>query len=333
MKLKNIRILLLIILSASCSSRETTTIGSMPVASVTVVIPSLAPTLRSTKTPTSTATPTSTFLPIETISVATLNAVSTLDAIRLDLINKFPELQEYSTSCFVTSCYGVEASPNGRWMIFTNGNTIELYRADGEKVGKYSFYDIYGFLIGFYEGYVEAVHWAKDGRYLYISATPGGDGGPEPYFRYRSALVRVNLENGTWRDVNVSGSFEFSPNDKFIIYSNSKGRVNLRDIQTGMERAYFAPEKYFYFGEYVWASGGEKVIFVASPESWESEDSTFGLLMIDVESGVLLDLYESLFPFYYPISWEEEDKVTLNKFQEYGEWVLHLSTTQPTISP
>lgn len=273
-----------------------------------------------------------TFHPEPTVSIATLNAVATLDTARINLINQNPELEDYGTFCQLSYCDGAENSPNGQQIIITNGNTIDLFNVSGERIGKYSFYELYGYLVGFGDGYASAIHWTNDGKYLYIS-TYFGDGGPEPYFGYKSSLARVNLENGTWKDTDISGVMSFSPNEKYITYSSNKSEIRIKDLRSGEENVYFATDYFLYFGNFVWSPDNQKIIFVATPEQWYENDSKFALYMIDLESKTIFNLYESSFPFHYPISWTEVNTISLNKFQEIGEWTLDLSINPPQITP
>ena len=273
-----------------------------------------------------------TFPPEPTVSIATLDAVATLDTARINLINQNPELEDYGTFCQLSYCYGAENSPNGQQIIITNGNTIDLFNVSGERIGKYSFYELCGHLVGFGDGYASTIHWTNDGKYLYI-ATYFGDGGPEPYFGYKSSLARVNLENGTWKDAGVSGVISFSPNEKYIMYSPSKSEIRIRDLKSSEENTYVTIDYYLYFGNFVWSPDNNKVVFAATPEQWYENSSKFALYMIDIENKTIGILHESLFPFYYPISWAEVNTISLNKFQEIGEWFLDLSVKSPQITP
>ena len=284
----------------------------------------------STVLSTKTSSPTSS--PLPTVPVATLSVVATLDAVRINLITQYPELEKYGTFCQLTYCYGAEISPNGQQIIITNGNTIDLFNSNDERIGKYSFYEFYGHLVGFRDGYVSGIHWSKDGKYLYI-ATYFGDGGPEPYFGYRSSLARVNLENGMWKDTGVSGVISFSPNEKYIAYSSNASEIRIRNLQSGEESTYFATDYYLYFGNFVWSPDNKKIIFTATPEQWYENGSKFSLYMIDLESKTISNLHETSFPFYYPVNWKETNIVTLNKFEKFEEWSLDLSTNPPKITP
>jgi hypothetical protein len=129
--------------------------------------------------------------------------------VRVDLLNKFPELQDYFTFCSPGYCYGVQGSPNGQWIYLTNFWSLHIFNVNGERVGKYSFRDIYRHIADYCLGYIDGAHWSKDGRYLYVTINPCGNGGTESYFQYATAGVRVNLEDGDWSDVGCLGHSRF----------------------------------------------------------------------------------------------------------------------------
>lgn len=328
----NLRVMLLVIsvvLLAGCNNKQSAAgIGSpVPLSIYTSTEAVSVPTKTSAPT-----TPWPTIRPTQTIPVGTLIAITTKEAMRVSLIGRYPELDGYNTVCSLDYCIGIEISDNGQWMYFSNGSVMELFNINGQKVGMYSFYEIYGHLIDFYDGNLVSVHWSRDGRYLYL-ATSFGDGGPEAYFGYKASLARVNLEHGTWKDTGISGVISFSPNEKYIIYSTNKSELRLRNLRSGEESIYFTPEHYLYFGNFVWSPDNKKVVFVATPEEWHASDSRFALLMIDVEKQTMSQLYESLLPFYFPVNWVEADKVQLQRFSDLGYWTLDLSTNTITSNP
>lgn len=331
MKSKIITTLFLFVLLTACAGQQEITVTQIPVPSITDTPTNITPTPTRTSLPKVTPSPTIDYM--ETIPIATLNAVATLDMRRSDLVFQYPELESYPVSCSIFSCTGIQISPNGNITLFTNGNVVHLYEADGAKIGSYSFHDIYGYQIDYWGGYVFPVHWTNDGEYLYLSANPGGDGGPEPYFGYISALVRVNLENGTWKDTGILGSFAISPSDAFIIYSKSKSQIRVRNWSTGQEQIYILPKDFLYFGSYVWSPDSQKIVFTGTPEDWYAVESRFALWMIDMKNQTVAQLYESTLPFYSPVRWEEPEKIVLNKFNDWGEWILDVSETPPVIIP
>ena len=334
MKFKKAFILFLIILLTACDGKQVHTVVPLPTASVTIPTTKASPSQTPTLSFTETLSPTPE--PEATIPIATLNAIATIEPIRIKLISQNPELAEYIAFCHPTYCYGVDVSPNGRWAYFSNGNVIEIFEIDGKRVGKYSRYEIYGRDNGYgndyYEGYVDIVHWSKDGRYSYI-ATQHGDGGPGSYFGYKTALVRVNLQNGTWKSTGISGVLSFSLDDKYIVYSTNVSEIRVRNIQSGEEKIYFSPKNYLYFGEFVWSPDGGRIIFVSTSEDWDGLKSKYALFMIDLESNKIVSLYEGVGLFYYPVEWAEDKRVSLGKYLADGKWTLDLSTSPPKISP
>lgn len=270
---KNIFCLFLVSTLISCTNQQEI-VNPVPTAAIEEA--HIIQEATSTISPANTSSPT--LPPPATVPIATVNAVATLDALRIDLINQYPELEKYGTFCQLTDCYGAQISPNGQQIIITNGNTIDLFNSNGERIGKYSFYEFYGHLIGFGDGYASGIHWSKDGRYLYV-ATQFGEGGPQPYFGYKSSLARINLENGTWKDTGIQGVISFSPNEKYIAYSTNDSEIRIRDLQSGEEKAYFTSDYYLYFGNFVWSPDSKRIIFAATPEQWYEDDSRFSLYM------------------------------------------------------
>jgi WD40 repeat protein len=329
MKCKKRSVALLVIFLAACSTGQMETIASPTAESATSTQTIMTPSL--TRTPRPTKTPTPTFPPTITIPVATLNAVATVEAFRTHMVGKFPELEEYISSCGLASCYGVDVSPDGQWIYFSDGDLLEILDINGKRVGKYSFQEISG-RSDVVEGGLGGIHWSNDGQYLYLS-TSFGDGGPGPYFGYKYSLARVNLQNGTWKDTGISGVLSFSPNDKYIVYSTNTSEIRIRNLQSGEENVYVTPEYYQYFGEFVWSPDSKKVIYVATPEGFDHINNQFALFMTDLESNKTVLLYEDRMPFYYPAVWVENDKVSLKRDQRAGTWTLDLSTDPPTINP
>ena len=329
MQFEKALVVLLIAFLAACRTGPEETVSSSPVALDTT--PEIALVPSQTRTPRPTKTPSPTLQTTETVPAATANGIGTKEAIRDQLVNQIPRLGEYIAHCRPTYCYGFDVSPDEQWVYFSDEDRLEIFNITGQRVGKYSFQEVSG-RSDVVEGSLTGIHWSNDGQYLYL-ATSFGDGGPGPHFGYKYSLARVNLQNGTWRDTGISGVLSFSPNDKYIIYSTNTSEIRIRQLQSGQEKIYITPEYYQYFGEFVWSPDGKNVIFVAAPNDFDGIDEKFALFMIDLESDKNILLFEDLMPYCYPVAWVEDSKVTLNKFQEDGTWVLDLTATPPAIRP
>ncbi|MBI5934153.1 MAG: PD40 domain-containing protein [Chloroflexi bacterium] len=294
------------------------------------------PTMLPSETPSPTISPSKTPRPTEppspTIPPSTLTAVATLQSLMASLINQYPELEKYGYICYPEYCYSIIISPDGQFTALTNVNVIELFRTNGQRIGTYPFYDLYGYQIDYRDGYVSVAHWSKDGKLLYIATSAGGDGGPEPYFGYESSLARVNLKDGTWEDTGISGVFSFSPTDQYIAYSTNESEIRILDLQSHEESIFNTEDYYQFFSKFVWSPDGRRIIFAATPEHWYEEGTTATLYMIDLDNETLSKVYEAVMPFYYPVRWTEANKVILNLEGESGEWTLDLSVSPPQIT-
>jgi WD40 repeat protein len=221
---------------------------------------------------------------------------------------------------------------------------MEVFNADGQRVGVYPYYDLYGYQFDNMNGFVSPFHWSKDGRYLFIAAKGAGDGGPTLGLDYEGTLIRVNLKNGTWEDTGISGTMSFSPTDQYIAYSAANNsEIRIMDLKSGTETKFFVTDYYRYFSKFVWSPSGRKIIVAALPEDWfeaifpeariKTEGIVSGLYVIDLDLKTIYKVHESAYPFYYPVCWSEDNKITLDRMNEHGEWTLDLSTNPPTITP
>lgn len=249
---------------------------------------------------------------------------------RIALVTQIPELDNYQAFCQLSYCYGVGTSPDGQWIYFLDESGMQILSASGVKVGEYTFQELSG-RQDVVEGSIRAAHWSNDGQYVYL-ATSFGDGGPGPYFGYRYSLARVNLRNGTWKDIGVSGVLSFSPNDKYIVYSTNESEIRIRNLQSGEERSYFSSDYYLYFGDFVWSADSSKVVFVSVPDQWDVEPGTFALFILDLENNSIAKVYENSLPFFYPVGWVGEE-ILLKKDQGMEELILDLSSDPATVHP
>ena len=213
MKKSFLTILIVISTLIACTSQAEMTSLPTPEIESTIQTPSSTslPSYFLTGTAKPTSTTTSTPEPSPTIPQTTLVAITTLES----LIQSRPELK---------TNWSAAISPNGKWAQYyiydQNQNILKLIEINSDKQWDVNFFDIYGERYGYESrsvGSVSVVYWSKDGNYVYLEPHPEWDG-PGLWFGSGATLIRYNLNNGTWADLNVGGSWSISPNEKYIVY-------------------------------------------------------------------------------------------------------------------
>ena len=262
------------------------------------IIVRLRPTALETSTPTFDAT---SMIPPETwAKIATLDAIDT----------ERPELT-YDKICILMTVDGCSViSPNGQWAVFRGhqkgSGGLSIINMLNKKRWDISYYDITG--NSWDDTAVDVEHWSRDGRYLYVSPRPVGDGGEGWFWRDYIQLVRLNLENGTWVDTKMGAAHSFSPNDRYIIYRRGQSVV-IREFQTGTEHIFKIPEEYTAFGRFTWSSDSKQIIFVGTEvdellsDALSKEPSGFSLFLIDLEGGEVKTILEKDERYLYPLEW------------------------------
>ncbi len=112
--------------------------------------------------------------------------------------------------------------------------------------------------------------WTADGKYLYFYPRyyPGGSGFPQSSFLYTliNDLYSVNLETGEFKlflKTEDFGALAFSPNDKFLAYSelDEPDAIHIRNLDNGNDLQVKLNENIIASGAFVWNLDSTKVIF------------------------------------------------------------------------
>lgn len=176
-------------------------------------------------------------------------------------------------------------------------------------------------------GSIDALHWSKDGKYLYFTNDPccshadtlsNGD-----------TLFVLNLQTGEWKPI-IEGYFNyflFSPNENRLIYiicsvanANTKIDLHLLDLSTRQEELIHIGN-FEQAGYAKWSPNGEQIALFAQKGNMYDENEKYSLVIIDLikkTSNVII--LDALYPSYV-INWSEDDVLTIktNKLLEYGE--------------
>jgi Tol biopolymer transport system component len=269
-------------------------------------------------TPTLTKTPT--IDPTEAVPAGTMIALATMDAI----VTKQPELGEYySHDCMIYPCYvtNLGLSPDGRWAVFFNAEQyggLSVVDINVTKKMDINLTDIIDCPCGS-SASIHVEHWSKDGKYLYVSPYDGSEGGFEEFWKSKTILVRINLEENTWLDTKMGPSFSFSPNDKYIAYRN-KQKIIIYDFQSAKSREMEILSDDKMFGHFIWSPDSNEIIFVSSATDLDEErPDGFTLLLLDIETMTMEVILKNDQRYLYPLEWPSDDTVLLESLFEVTE--------------
>ncbi len=282
---------------------------------------------RPSLTPRPTFTITNTPEPSPTIPPATVIAQATLDSLALE----FPELEGYLWIGSVSS--------NGKWASIANFSVLRLLEINGDKQWNITYFDHHNIYIcrpdcGDHVGIVGIDHWSWDNTHVYLIPYPEWDG-PDLWFTTGgSTLIRFNLIDGSWTDLNVGGSWSFSSNEGYLVYFvQEKSEILLRSLLYDSEYAIRVPEKFESLGRFVWSPDNTQFAFTATYGEWYDGKIGFSAYVFDTRNLSLRTLFEDDLRFLYTVAWTENEKITLNQFNEENVYFYDLTTNQIISAP
>lgn len=274
-----------------------------------------------TSSPAPTYTPQSTKTPEPTIPPATVAAMATIDALGLN----FPGMLSYSGML----------SPNGNWAAFEvyidNKPGLRLINIHDHNYWDIGYYEAYGYQHNSYGGSIHVVRWSKDGVNVYLEPQPEWDG-PNLFFGSAATLIRLNLNNGQWQDLDIGNSFSISPNEKYLVYK-ADGNVHVKLLRSGSEEIFPIPQKFEYFGNFVWSPENEKIVFPAAYGEWYDGKTGFSILLIDLKKSSTEILLEDDLRLLYPQEWLEDDKILLSQLTNNTRYYFNPQTKQLISTP
>lgn len=145
-------------------------------------------------------------------------------------------------------------------------------------------------------------------------------------------MIRFNLNNGTWVDLNIGNSWSISSNEKYLVYSGDDG-VHLRTLFDGSEKIFAVPEKFESFGRFVWSPENRKFAFTAAYGDWYDGKTGFSAFLVDVKDFSMISLFEDDLRLLYPQEWVEAEKIVLHQYQHNDKYYFDLVTKQIGLIP
>lgn len=248
-------------------------------------------------------------------------------------------------------CEGAMAmgvSPNQDWAIINCDpnplevkSTTKVLRLDKTVSWELSFYEIYGVYAGIGNGYISAVHWSKDGSYVYLRPSFCCVDAPEDvffnYFGHNIGVYRLDLKTGEltsmlhpiFQNHVASYAVSFSNKDKYIAYTHSTvpTRIYIQNIQTGKTAEITLDSKFNASGMFSWSPDDKKLIIIATTSNWQpygnslSEDSV-SYFIYDVELEEIQLLFNKS-DLYRP-SWLSNEKLEFDQLFSDGKLTYDL---------
>ena len=141
------------------------------------------------------------------------------------------------------------------------------------------------------------VRWTADGKYLYLHPLyyPGASGFPRSYFLYADTnnLYRINLETGEFNLFLKSdqyNDFAFSPDDKFLIYSDYEkpDMIHLRNLETNDDLQIDLNENIVAAGAFIWDAKSTEVVFFTGyskqSDDWQDDLSGTAIFVLTLQN-------------------------------------------------
>ena len=270
-----------------------------------------APNSASSTTPEPDSFPTFTETGPDESSTTVAPAMRAPDATLESLVQILPEVGSHWDTTSV--------SPNGAWVAYQlseeNKNILKIINVQNKNYWDVDFYEIYGKQHQFTDqtmGLVNIALWTGDGNHVYLEPRAAG-GGPETWFGPGTSLIRFNLTDATWVDLNTGNSWAFSSDENYLVYSAADG-VHLRLLSTDLENIFPVPDRFEIFGRFIWSPDNNKFAFTAAYGEWYKGNTGFSAFLVDVKNASIVMLFEDEMRMLYPTRWIDADKIVFSQY-------------------
>lgn len=192
--------------------------------------------------------------------------------------------------------FGFSVSPNGEWFAWQVFTSIDPYllveSADGNKHWKEEF-EI-GIREWGYGGEIKPAHWSNDGRYLYFTIAPPGNGPPGDSV---VSVQRLELQTGQVVDeipieAGMLFGYGFALTSNRLAYADGGNGFGsslvIRDLATGNVTWHYVsfPEYVEYrAGELTWSPDESKIVFSILDYGPNVDHEPYSIAFVDLISG------------------------------------------------
>jgi len=210
--------------------------------------------------------------------------------------------------------------PKGQWAAYREPNGIKVVNAETTQVWTLpcELFDECSILF--------PIKWSRNGQILYFAPAASDSGAPAGIYLF-TALAMIEVKSGKWQmllpDSDHYYDFTFSPDEKFLAYTQSSGDLpgdpsvtlgilrlkNKKDQQHKLDGV--------FAGNIVWSPFKSRFIFqIQDPENGSS------IVYFDIDTNTLKYVLRDEQSYLYISSWDENNVVSLQK----TDWVTHLNS-------
>lgn len=226
---------------------------------------------------------------------------------------KYSEQIEFS----MLSPDGTKEIQTKNWVIFdildtTSNRLIWSFSYDRAKFGEGDKF--------LYEAGYSPFHWSQDGKYIYVFARQGWDGGVKYFgdaFGAEEGVAKFDVDTGIMTDVipeRYGGGYTFaiSPDEEGIVYVDQRETplvLRWKDLLTNDEKTLVTfDEGILDVGDYGWSPEGDKLIF----QTFGENKNDFLLLDLkNLEIQILVHEFKDSVNFEF---WGKQNQVY------YADW-------------
>jgi WD40 repeat protein len=272
-----------------------------------------------TQTPTIVPTQTRTRIPTATTIPATAQAWATLESIR-DPCDDDDRVQAFAPA-------GLQLSPDGEWVVHhcLNNDLVDytiIRSFDGEKTYRYFFRNLYHTDDGYLpSGWVRAMHWSIDGRFVYLALGVYDIDGAGPAFRDAYAIYRLHLSTGKLVEILGNppplGAYaaSFSADSRWLAYSARPYTIFVRDLSTGTTQQYTIDESFVLIVRFLWSPDSNYLVIAAYQEEFDyGENSAIAIFLLNLATSEITLLVHDPPLGYIPREWLSPSQIRLGIF-------------------
>jgi len=226
-------------------------------------------------------------------------------------------LERYQQSLF---------SPNGQWAAYREPNKIRVENAEEKREWTLpcELFDECSALF--------PLKWSRNGRILYFAPAPANSGSPANITLF-TALALIDVRTGKWElllpDSERYYDFTFSPDDKYLAYTQSSGNlpgdasVTMGILGVEKKKGQQFTLEGVYGGNIVWSPFKYRFIFqIQDPDQGSS------ILYFDMDTNVLKYVLRDEPSDFSIGAWEEENNLVSLQMTDWvtrsiSDWALN----------